>query len=165
MIDKAEGEGGPEPHGEVLTPAAIAFVNGLASKFGGERLELLARREALQRQFDAGALPDFPEETRALREAEWRVGAIPADLTDRRVEITGPPERKMVINALNSGANVFMADFEDSLCPAWGNLVDGQLNLMGAVRRTLAGHPRRARRSAPIPARANRAAAAAARSG
>jgi malate synthase len=122
----------------VLTPDAIAFVNGLAEKFSGERARLLARRESGQREFDAGKLPDFPEETRALRDAEWRVGSIPQDLMDRRVEITGPPERKMVINALNSGANVFMADFEDSLCPTWSNLVEGQANLMGAVRRNLA---------------------------
>jgi malate synthase len=121
----------------VLTPEAIAFVNDLADRFSDERDQLLARRAALQRQFDAGALPDFPEDTRAVREGNWRVGAIPADLLDRRVEITGPPERKMIINALNSGANVFMADFEDSLCPAWANLVEGQDNLMQAVRRTL----------------------------
>ena len=95
----------------VLTPEAIAFVNGLADRFQGERNRLLAERAARQRDFDAGALPDFPAETRALRESEWRVGEIPEDLLDRRVEITGPPDRKMVINALNSGANVFMADF------------------------------------------------------
>jgi malate synthase len=122
----------------VLTPDAIAFVNGLAEKFSGERARLLALRESGQREFEAGKLPDFPEETRALRAADWRVGSIPQDLMDRRVEITGPPERKMVINALNSGANVFMADFEDSLCPTWANLVEGQANLMGAVRRDLA---------------------------
>ncbi len=121
----------------VLTPAAIAFVNDLAERFSGERDRLLAQREAGQREFDAGRLPDFPEETRGIREGDWRVGAIPGDLTDRRVEITGPPERKMVINALNSGANVFMADFEDSLCPTWSNLVEGQANLMKAVRREL----------------------------
>jgi len=123
---------------EILTPGAIEFVNGLADRFSEERDALLARRAVLQRQFDAGTLPDFPPETLALRETEWRVGAIPADLLDRRVEITGPPERKMVINALNSGASVFMADFEDSLCPTWANLIEGQLNLMSAVRRTLA---------------------------
>jgi malate synthase len=122
---------------EILTPGAIDFVNGLAERFSEERIALLARRGARQLRFDAGELPDFPEETRALRESDWRVGAIPADLLDRRVEITGPPDRKMVINALNSGASVFMADFEDSLCPTWGNLIDGQVNLMGAVRRTL----------------------------
>jgi malate synthase len=122
---------------KVLTPAAIEFVNGLVERFSDERLALLARRAALQRQFDAGALPDFPAETRELRDGDWRVGPIPGDLLDRRVEITGPPERKMVINALNSGANVFMADFEDSLSPTWSNLVEGQANLMGAVRRTL----------------------------
>jgi malate synthase len=122
----------------VLTPEAIAFVNGLAERFSNERARLLARRESEQREFEAGKLPDFPEETRALRAADWRVGSIPQDLMDRRVEITGPPERKMVINALNSGANVFMADFEDSLCPTWVNLVEGQANLMGAVRRNLA---------------------------
>ena len=122
----------------MLTPAAIAFVNELADRFSEERLALLARRAALQRQFNAGALPEFPEETRELRESEWRVGAIPADLRDRRVEITGPPERKMIINALNSGANLFMADFEDSLCPSWSNLIEGQANLIQAVRRTLA---------------------------
>ncbi len=122
---------------EVLTPDAISFVNGLADQFSDERLALLARRAALQRQFDAGALPDFPAETRAVRESEWRVGNIPADLADRRVEITGPTDRKMVINALNSGANVFMADFEDSLCPTWSNVIEGQANLMQAVRRTL----------------------------
>ncbi len=122
---------------DVLTPAAIAFVNDLADRFSEERLALLARRAALQRQFDAGALPEFPDETRSLRDAEWRIGGIPDDLLDRRVEITGPPERKMIINALNSGANVFMADFEDSLSPTWSNLIEGQANLMQAVRRRL----------------------------
>jgi malate synthase len=122
---------------EVLTPEAIAFVNGLADRFSEERNSLLARRAALQREFDAGALPDFPAETRSIRESDWRVGSIPADLLDRRVEITGPTDRKMVINALNSGANVFMADFEDSLCPTWANLIEGQYNLMQAVRRSI----------------------------
>ncbi len=122
---------------EVLTPEAIAFVNDLADRFSGERVALLTRRAALQRQFDAGALPDFPSDTRSVRESEWRVGAMPPDLLDRRVEITGPTERKMIINALNSGANVFMADFEDSLCPTWSNLIEGQANLMRAVRRSL----------------------------
>ena len=122
---------------EVLTPGAIEFVEGLADRFSHERLALLTRRAALQRQFDAGALPDFPSDTREIRESDWRVGSIPPDLLDRRVEITGPTERKMIINALNSGANVFMADFEDSLCPTWSNLIEGQANLMQAVRRTI----------------------------
>ena len=121
----------------MLTPEAIAFVNDLADRFSGERSRLLARRATRQGEFDAGQLPDFPAETAELRASEWRVGAIPPDLLDRRVEITGPPERKMVINALNSGANVFMADFEDSLSPTWANLVGGQANLMQAVRREL----------------------------
>ena len=137
MAGPRHGAGAPPEWREVLTPESIAFINGLADRFSEERLSLLARREARQRRFDAGELPDFPEETRALRESDWRVSAVPADLLDRRVEITGPPERKMVINALNSGANVFMADFEDSLCPTWGNLIEGQANLMSAVRRTL----------------------------
>ena len=135
--DPARLAGAPPEWRLVLTPAAIAFVNELSDRFSEERLALLVRRAALQRQFDAGALPEFPDETRELRESEWRVGKVPADLLDRRVEITGPPERKMVINALNSGANVFMADFEDSLCPSWSNLIDGQANLIQAVRRTL----------------------------
>jgi malate synthase len=121
----------------VLTPEAIAFVNELAERFSGERSRLLARRVTEQAEFQSGRLPEFPAETRALRAEDWRVAAIPEDLLDRRVEITGPPERKMVINALNSGANVFMADFEDSLSPTWGNLVDGQANLMQAVRREI----------------------------
>ncbi|HEX9706348.1 MAG TPA: malate synthase A [Steroidobacteraceae bacterium] len=130
-------ESAPAEWREVLTPEAIAFVNDLADRFSDERLALLTRRAALQRQFDAGALPDFPVDMRSVRESEWRVGSIPSDLRDRRVEITGPTERKMIINALNSGANVFMADFEDSLCPTWSNVIEGQANLMRAVRRTL----------------------------
>jgi malate synthase len=123
---------------DVLSPGAVAFVDGLAARFAPAVDELLARRAARQAEFDAGALPDFLAGTRAVREADWRVGAIPQDLQDRRVEITGPTERKMVINALNSGANVFMADCEDSLCPTWENVVQGQQNLIEAVRRTIA---------------------------
>ncbi|MGH8249976.1 MAG: malate synthase A [Steroidobacteraceae bacterium] len=121
----------------VLSAPAIEFVNRLVELFAGDVSELLARRSVQQRQFDAGALPDFPAATRGIRESGWRVGAIPSDLLDRRVEITGPTDRKMMINALNSGANVFMADCEDSLCPTWENLIQGQANLRDAVRRTL----------------------------
>src|SRR6266850_2015842 len=99
--------------------------------------ELIARRAERQRQFDAGALPDFLPETKKTRQSEWRVAAQPADLLDRRVEITGPTDRKMVINALNCGASTFMADFEDANCPTWHNMIDGQVNLRDAVRRNI----------------------------
>ncbi|MDZ4792018.1 MAG: malate synthase A [Hyphomicrobiales bacterium] len=114
----------------VLTPAAMAFIAGLARKFEGRRRELLARREARQAEFDAGALPDFLPETAAIREGDWLVRGIPADIQDRRVEITGPTTRKMIINALNSGAKVFMADFEDATSPTWDNVIEGQLNFI-----------------------------------
>ncbi len=122
---------------EVLTPEALAFVADLAHRFQPRLKELLAAREARQARFDKGELPSFRSDTQEVRDSDWRVGAIPADLQDRRVEITGPTERKMIINALNSGAKVFMADFEDSLAPTWRNVVDGQLNLMDAVRGTI----------------------------
>ena len=121
----------------VLTPAAIDFVTGLAREFAPRVAELLTRRDARQRELDAGHLPDFLPQTQPIRDGDWRVGAIPPDLTDRRVEITGPTERKMIINALNSGAKVFMADCEDSLCPSWDNVISGQQNLCDAVRRTI----------------------------
>ena len=123
---------------DILTPAALAFVADLHRELNPRRLGLLSEREARQRRFDAGELPDFLRETRHVRESEWQVAPAPADLNDRRVEITGPVDRKMMINALNSGANVFMADFEDSLSPSWHNVVAGQLNCRDAVRRTLA---------------------------
>jgi malate synthase len=122
----------------VLTPDALAFLAELHREFGPRRHELLARRERRQAELDEGANPDFLAETAGIRAAEWSVAAAPADLDDRRVEITGPSERKMMINALNSGARVFMADFEDALSPTWQNVVDGQANVMEAVRRTLA---------------------------
>ena len=100
-----------EPFATVLTPDAVAFVVDLAKRFEGRRQELLARRGARQQALDAGALPDFLPETRAVRESDWRVGPIPPDLTERKVEITGPVDRKMIVNALNSGASVYMADF------------------------------------------------------
>ena len=122
---------------QVLTPEAIAFAAELEREFGPERRRLLARRAELQQRLDAGWKPDFLAETAAIRKAEWEVARIPADLRDRRVEITGPTDRKMVINALNSGANVFMADFEDATTPSWENLIDGQRNLYNAVRRSI----------------------------
>ena len=122
---------------EILTPEAIAFVAELHRKFGVRRKELLAARAVRQREFDAGKLPDFLPQTRQVRENEWRVAPQPKDMLDRRVEITGPTDRKMVINALNCGASTFMADFEDANCPTWHNMVDGQVNLRDAVRRTI----------------------------
>src|SRR5215469_801876 len=123
--------------GEVLSREALGFVADLVQRFAHRVGQLLSAREARQARFDAGELPDFRADTHAMRAADWKVAAIPADLMDRRVEITGPTERKMIINALNSGARVFMADFEDSLAPTWRNVVDGQANLMYAVRGTI----------------------------
>ena len=123
---------------EILTPAALAFVETLVREFDGRRRALLDERTRRQFDLDAGKMPDFLPETRAVRESDWSVAPIPADLEERRVEITGPVERKMIINALNSGANVFMADFEDSCSPTWRNVVQGQINLRDAVLRTIA---------------------------
>ena len=122
---------------QILSPAALEFVADLTRRFGARVTELLNARAARQRELDAGKLPDFLPETRQVREADWRVTTIPADLQDRRVEITGPTERKMIINALNSGAKVFMADCEDSLTPTWDNVVQGQINLRDAVNRSI----------------------------
>ena len=122
---------------EILTPDALAFVELLQRELGPRRRELLARRGERQRELDAGARPDFLPETRDVRDGDWRVAAPPADLQDRRVEITGPVDRKMMINALNSGASVFMADFEDANSPTWANVLDGQRNLRDSVRRTI----------------------------
>ena len=124
-------------HTRVLTPDALAFVARLAGRFETTRRELLEARGARQRRFDAGGLPDFLSETASVRSGSWSVAPAPKDLEDRRVEITGPVERKMMINALNSGARVFMADFEDALSPTWENVVQGQANLADAIRRTL----------------------------
>ncbi len=114
---------------EILTPEALDFLAGLHRRFDRRRRALLEERAKRQKRFDAGERPDFLEETREIREGDWRVAPIPADLQDRRVEITGPTDRKMIINALNSGAKVFMADFEDATSPTWSNLIDGQINL------------------------------------
>jgi len=121
----------------ILTQDAVAFAAGLQRAFGGRRSELLARRAARQRELDAGKLPDFLPETRSIRDGRWTCAVIPADIQDRRVEITGPVDRKMIINALNSGANVFMADFEDANTPRWDNNVQGHINLRDAIRRRI----------------------------
>jgi malate synthase len=125
------------PDAEILTPEALAFVALLQRELGPRRLELLERRVERQRELDAGAQPDFLSETKGVREGDWQVAPAPADLQDRRVEITGPVDRKMMINALNSGARVFMADFEDATSPTWENVVYGQRNLRDAVRGTI----------------------------
>jgi malate synthase len=123
---------------QILTPEAVDFVAKLHRKFESRRQELLARRAQRQKEFDAGAKPEFLAETKKTRETDWVVAQQPKDMLDRRVEITGPTDRKMVINALNSGASTFMADFEDANCPTWHNMIDGQINLRDAVRRTIA---------------------------
>ncbi len=122
---------------EILTPEAMAFVATLNRTFNGRRIALLERRAERQKAFDAGQMPDFLPETAEVRAGDWTIAPIPADLQDRRVEITGPVDRKMVINALNSGAKVFMADFEDANSPTWANLIEGQINLRDAIRRTI----------------------------
>ncbi len=114
---------------EILTPEALAFVADLHRRFDTRRRELLTARMARQARFDAGELPDFLPDTADIRENDWVVAPIPADLQDRRVEITGPVDRKMIINALNCGAKVFMADFEDATSPTWANIIEGQVNL------------------------------------
>jgi malate synthase len=122
---------------EILTPDALEFVALLQREFDPRRRELLAARAERSQRLRAGELPDFLTATREVRESEWRVPEAPADLRERRVEITGPVDRKMMINALNSGASVFMADFEDANSPTWRNVVDGQGNLLDAVARTI----------------------------
>ena len=122
----------------ILTPDALGLVEALEREFGGRRLELLQARAERQKRISAGELPDFLEETRSVREGDWHVAPVPVDLQDRRVEITGPAgDRKMVINALNSGAKIYMADFEDANSPTWENVLDGQLNLTDAIERTI----------------------------
>src|SRR5215470_405522 len=123
-----------ELEAQVLTTEARAFLTKLAREFEPRRRELLARRAIRQKSIDAGEMPDFLPETAEIRAQGWTVAPIPQDLLDRRVEITGPVDRKMIINALNSGANVFMADFEDSTAPTWDNVVSGQANLIDAIR-------------------------------
>ncbi|MDF2042620.1 MULTISPECIES: malate synthase A [unclassified Pantoea] len=129
----------PFSHAEqqLLMPEAVSFLEALVARFASQRNELLLARQQRQQRYDLGYLPDFDMETASIRESAWRIQSIPADLEDRRVEITGPPDRKMVINALNSNVKVFMADFEDSLSPEWSKLMEGQLTLREAVQGTL----------------------------
>jgi malate synthase len=122
---------------DVLTPEAIEFLHLLQRELGAEREELLAERQRRAQRLREGELPDFLAETEQVRDGDWRVPPAPPDLADRRVEITGPTDRKMVINALNSGAKVFMADFEDANSPTWENMIDGQRNLSAAIDRTI----------------------------
>jgi malate synthase len=127
----------PPAYADILSPEALAFAVTLQREFNPRRKELLAARVTRQQRLDAGERPDFLPETALVRASNWVVAPLPTDLLDRRVEITGPVDRKMIINALNSGAKVFMADFEDSTTPTWHNVLDGQLNLRDAVRRTI----------------------------
>ena len=124
-------------YADILTSDALAFVAKLHRTFEPRRQELLARRVARQQEFDAGKRPDFLTKTREIRQGAWTIAPLPADLQCRRVEITGPVERKMIINALNSGADSYMADFEDSNTPTWANQIEGHINLKDAVRRTI----------------------------
>ena len=123
--------------GRVLTAGALEFAAALHRRFEARRRELLDMRKQRQARFDAGEMPDFLPATKGVRDGDWRIADQPRDLLDRRVEITGPTDRKMVINALNCGASTFMADFEDANCPTWANMMEGQANIMDAVRRTI----------------------------
>src|SRR5438874_9021700 len=122
---------------QVLTPDAMKFVATLVRTFSGRREELLQKRAQRQAEIDAGKMPDFLPETEHIRQGNWTIAPVPADLQDRRVEITGPAERKMTINALNSGAKVFMADFEDAHSPTWEGTIQGHINLRDAINRTI----------------------------
>src|SRR3984893_4320238 len=121
----------------ILTTDALTFVAKLQRAFAGRRAECLERRQKRQAALDRGETLDFLAETKQIRESEWTCAPIPQDITDRRVEITGPTDRKMVINALNSGAKIFMADFEDANAPKWTNMIEGQINLFDAIRRSI----------------------------
>src|SRR5215217_5722258 len=127
----------PDEFAEILTPEAVAFVAKLSREFGGRVARILEKRKDFQERVDAGEMPDFLPETKEIREGDWRVAPVPDDLQDRRVEITGPPDRKMLINALNAGASTYMTDFEDANCPTWHNMLESQLNLRDAVNRTI----------------------------
>ena len=127
----------PEEFEEILTPEAVAFVAKLSREYRGRVVELLDKRTERQERINAGEMPDFLPETRDVREGDWKIAAIPDDLQDRRVELTGPPDRKMTINALNSGASCWMADFEDANCPTWHNMLESQLNMKEAIEGTI----------------------------
>ncbi|HEY2013178.1 MAG TPA: malate synthase A, partial [Bryobacteraceae bacterium] len=135
LKNEAFGITGPVTNAQerILTPEAIRFLMQLSTRFEPRRRQLLEARRKRQHEIDNGAHPDFPAETAEIRRSHWKVAPIPADLMDRRVEITGPTDRKMIINARNSGAKVFMADFEDSNSPTWENVLDGQVNLRDSV--------------------------------
>src|SRR5260221_585488 len=138
VIAGLEVVGPMNPHvAEVLTPEACRFIAGLFTQFESRRQQLLARRVERQREIDAGKMPDFLPETASIRGGNWRVPPPPPDLLDRRTEITGPVDRKMAINALNSGAQCWMADFEDANSPTWENVIEGQINMRDAIRRTI----------------------------
>jgi malate synthase len=128
----------PDEFAGILTPEAVAFVAKLSREYRGRVDDLLARRAERQERISAGEMPDFLPETREIREGDWKIAPIPDDLRDRRVELTGPPDRKMTINALNSGASCWMADFEDANCPTWHNMLESQLNMKEAIERTIA---------------------------
>src|SRR5437870_6395039 len=127
----------PPAFAEILTPDALAFIAKLQRTFGARREECLQRRQQRQAALDRGEALNFLPETKHIRDGDWTCARIPNDLRDRRVEITGPTDRKMIINALNCGAKIFMADFEDANAPTWDNMVDGQVNLRDAIRRTI----------------------------
>ncbi|WP_051045225.1 malate synthase A [Halalkalibacterium ligniniphilum] len=131
-----------EEYEDVLTSEALSFLETLHQMFEPRRQELLKRRAQRQKEIDQGMMPDFLEETKHIREGNWTIAPLPKDLQERRVEITGPVDRKMIINALNSGAYLFMADFEDATAPTWTNVIDGQINLRDAIRKTISyEHP------------------------
>ncbi|WP_297573435.1 malate synthase A [uncultured Deefgea sp.] len=136
MNMRIKGQTSPEVS-SILTPAALDFLAQLHRQFEPRRRELMTARQTRQAQLDAGIKPDFLAETANIRASDWQISPLPADLLDRRVEITGPVERKMMINALNSGAKSFMADFEDSNTPTWNNQIEGQINVRDAYRRTI----------------------------
>ena len=128
----------PDEFAEILTPEAVEFVAKLSREYRGRVVELLAKRAERQERISAGEMPDFLPETKDIREGDWKIAPIPDDLQDRRVELTGPPDRKMTINALNSGASCWMADFEDANCPTWHNMLESQLNMKEAIEGTIA---------------------------